>query len=199
MEREIVLPDRKPYQEWLLGRAVEKTGGGLKHAMTMGWLGGRLMQWAEGRGYASMSWTFRLAPRREVRRPLIPDLAYLSFERARTLTREELDMPTIAPDAAIEILAPDDVPAHLQHKIDVYLATGGSAVVFADPYAGSISVHDARGSRTPRKTSPRAVSAACRCRLQLPSSSRRPASSMTGMPRDSALTSFVPASSPATT
>jgi Uma2 family endonuclease len=150
MEREIVLPDRKPYQEWLLGRAVETTGGGYRHAATKGWLAGRLMDWAKGRGYAGMSWTFRLAPRGEVRRPLIPDLAYLSYERARTLTREELDMPTIAPDAAFEILAPEDVPAHLQHKIDVYLATGASAVIFADPYSGSVSVHGANGGRTLR-------------------------------------------------
>jgi len=149
-EREIVLPDRKPYQEWLLGRAVEMTGGGYKHAATKGWLGVRLTHWAEGRGYAGMSWTFRLAPRGEVRRPLIPDLAYLSYERARALSGEELEMPPIAPDAAFEILAPEDVPAHLHHKLDVYLAAGASAVVFADPYAGSISVHDASGGRTLR-------------------------------------------------
>ncbi len=149
MEREIVLPDRKPYQEWLLGRAVEMTGGGYTHSATKGWLAVRLMHWAEGRGYAGMSWTFRLAPHGEVRRPLIPDRRVpVVRARAGADSAEELDMPPIAPDVAFEILAPEDVPAHLHHKIDVYLATGASAVVFADPYAGSISVHDASGGRT---------------------------------------------------
>ncbi|MFY9630380.1 MAG: Uma2 family endonuclease, partial [Candidatus Cybelea sp.] len=66
-------------------------------------------------------WRFRIAPPGEVRRPLVPDVAYVSNERLRPLNDEEVETPPLAPDVAVEILSPGDRRADLEDKIGVYL------------------------------------------------------------------------------
>jgi hypothetical protein len=40
-----------------------------------------------------------------VRRPLVPDVAYISHDRLRPLSDEELQVPRLAPDVGAEILS----------------------------------------------------------------------------------------------
>jgi Uma2 family endonuclease len=144
---EIVLPETKPETEWILGRAVRKVSPFYKHARLQSLLSHHLWPWAEGRGAVGSEWRFRLAPPGEIRRPLVPDVAYMSKERLAGLEGRDLDAPPIAPDVAIEILSPGDRMPRVAHKIALYLATGASLVVIVDPSNRSVELHDASGTR----------------------------------------------------
>ncbi len=148
MQREIIVPETEPPTEWILGRAVQKVSPKRKHGFIQIWLGARLQQWARGRGTVSSEWQFRLAPPRELVRTLVPDIAYLSFERIGDATEEELEAPFAAPSVAVEILSPEDKAAHVRHKIEVYLAAGSDAVIVVDPTAETVVAYDAREART---------------------------------------------------
>ncbi len=145
MQREIVVPETEPATEWILGRAVQKVSPQRRHGFIQLWLGARLQQWAQERGAVSSEWTFRLAPPRELIRTFVPDIAYLSLERIGDTDEEDVEAFIGAPDVAVEILSPHDKPAHVRHKISVYLAAGTNAVVIVDPLERSVTVHDAHG------------------------------------------------------
>ena len=108
MLHEIVLPETKPETEWVRGRALQKMSPKRDHSRLQGALYSALTRWAEGRGEVGPEWRFRVAPPGEVRRPLVPDVAYVSNERLRPLSYEELQLPPLAPDVAVEILSPGD-------------------------------------------------------------------------------------------
>jgi Uma2 family endonuclease len=148
--REIVLPETEPETEWVRGRALQKMSPVRNHARLQSRLTGALEAWAEaqGRGEVGTEWRFRLAPPGEVRRPLVPDIAYVRSERLRGLAERDLQAPPLAPDAAVEILSPGDRPRDVRHKISVYLRAGCRLVIVVDPVRLAVGLHDAQTSRT---------------------------------------------------
>ncbi len=147
---EIVLPDTKPETEWILGRAVRKVSPFRTHALLQGTVYRALSEWAEGRGDVGPEWRFRPAPAGEIRRPLVPDVSYVSDARLDGLEGRDLEAPPFSPDVAVEIRSPDDRARNLEHKIEVYLATGASLVIVVDPRDRSVRLYDARGVRVLR-------------------------------------------------
>jgi len=145
---EIVLPETKPETEWVRGRALQKVGPQRDHSRLQGALTMRLDQWAASRGEVGPEWRFRVAPPGEVRRPLVPDVAFVSNERLRQLSDQELQIPPLAPDVAVEILSPDDRRIDVDDKIDVYLRAGSSLVIVVDPQQRIVELHD--GDKTTR-------------------------------------------------
>lgn len=139
---EIVLPETEPETEWVLGRPLQKMSPQRTHALLQLAFASRLDQWAAGRGNTGTEWRFRIAPPGEVRRPLVPDVAYVSNERLRPLSDEEVETPPIAPDVAVEILSPADRRADLEDKIGVYLRAGSSLVIVVDPQRRAVGLHD---------------------------------------------------------
>ncbi|HEX3462478.1 MAG TPA: Uma2 family endonuclease [Candidatus Elarobacter sp.] len=148
---EIVLPETKPETEWILGRAVQKVSPRRIHARLQMEFSLALRAWEPGHGQAATEWRFRIAPPGEIRRPLVPDVAYVSNERLRQLDDTDLELPPFAPDVAIEILSPGDRSRYVEHKIGVYLAGGASLVIIVDPSKRSMTLHDARGVRMLRE------------------------------------------------
>jgi Uma2 family endonuclease len=145
---EIVLPETKPETEWILGRAVRKVSPQRKHARLQTAFVLALGPWSEGRGEVGTEWRFRPAPPNEIRRPLVPDISYVSHERLADLEEGlDLEVPPFAPDVAVEILSPGDRKRRLDHKIAVYLASGGSLVIVVDPRDHSVRLHDAHRVR----------------------------------------------------
>lgn len=130
---EIVLPEAKPALEWIGGRAVQKVSPKRRHAILQAAITSTLRAWAIGRGEVGSEWRFRLAPPGEIRRPLVPDVAFLSNEGSRDLTGEDLETPPIAPDIAVEILSPGDRRADVDEKRRVYMATGVRLLLQVDP------------------------------------------------------------------
>ena len=151
---EIVLPITKPETEWILGRAVQKVSGFRTDAILRGSFGAALLKWAAGSGVVATNWRFRIAPPGEIRRPLAPDISYVSRERLRDLEGDDLELPPFAPDVAVEILSPGWRRSHLEHKIGVYLAGGSQLVIVVDPAAREVRLHDADGERTVRGDEP---------------------------------------------
>ena len=139
---EIVLPETKPETEWVRGRALQKVSPQRTHSLLQGALTTQLRRWASGRGEAGPEWRFRVAPPGEVRRPLVPDVAYVSNERLRPLSDEEIEIPPLAPNVAVEILSPGDRRVDLDDKIDVYLRAGSSLVIAVDPRRRLVELHD---------------------------------------------------------
>jgi len=144
---EIVLPITKPETEWILGSAVRKVSPFRTHARLQLALGTALSAWSEGRGEVGTEWRFRIAPAGEIRRPLVPDVSYVSYERLRDLEGYDLELPPFAPDVAVEILSPGWRRAHLEHKIGVYLAGGSSLVIVVDPSQREARLYDASCER----------------------------------------------------
>jgi Uma2 family endonuclease len=146
MPREIVLPDAEPEFEWILGRAVQKMSPKRRHALLQGELLMRLSAWARGHGEVGPEWRFRLEPPGEDIRPLVPDIAYLSYQRMGDASDDDLEAPRMAPNIAVEIRSAGERQAHLDHKTLVYLTSGTDAVLIVDPLAKTIDVFDRTGS-----------------------------------------------------
>jgi Uma2 family endonuclease len=139
---EIVLPETKPETEWVRGRPLQKMSPQRDHSLLQAALTIRLNRWAAGRGEVGPEWRFRVAPPGEVRRPLVPDVAYVSNERLKPLSDAELQIPPLAPDVAVEILSPDDRRADVDDKIGAYLRAGSSLVMVVDPQQRVVELCD---------------------------------------------------------
>lgn len=114
------------------GRAVQKVSPKRRHALLQAAMAECFRRWARGRGEVGTEWRFRLAPPGEARRPLVPDVSYVSFARLVGLVGEDLEAPPIAPDIVVDILSPDDRPDDVAAKREVYLAAGAQLLLIVD-------------------------------------------------------------------
>jgi len=150
---EIVLPETKPETEWVRGRALQKVSPTYDHGKLQSLLVAALTDWADrgGHGRVATKWRFRVAPPGAVVRPLVPDVAFLSYDAIPAdAERSSYQVPLGAPTVAAEILSPRDGRLDVEHKIATYLAAGTTAVIVVDPHSESIALHDAAGVRTVR-------------------------------------------------
>ena len=144
---EIVLPAMEPELEWICGRAIQKVSPKRKHAILQARISAVLDMWARRKGEVGTEWRFRLAPPGEERRPLVPDVAFISYERTAGLKGADLDAPPVAPDIAVEIFSPGDLRVHISEKRRVYLASGVSLVLHVDPKRERVDAYRPDGSR----------------------------------------------------
>ncbi len=146
---EITLPQIKPAMEWVRGRALQKVSPQEKHARAQLRFGAALMAWADatGLGRVGSEWEFRVTPPGAATRPLVPDIAYLSYDRLPRADVDAAQIPRMAPDVAVEIISPDDRKADVDDKIRVYLASGCNCVLLVDPFAQTLEAYDARSIR----------------------------------------------------
>lgn len=150
MAREITLPEAKPALEWVNGRVLQKMSPKRAHAIAQGRFVAALDEWAQkGRlGIVGTEWRFRVQPPGEERRPLVPDVAFLSYARLPYEIQIVTDEPKVAPDAVVEVLSPGDRRADVEEKMRVYLAAGTSVIFLVDPKRKVVHVRDADGERT---------------------------------------------------
>jgi len=145
--REIVLPATKPATEWVNGRALQKVSPQRKHALAQMRFATALDAWAHqtGSGMVGTEWDFRIQPPGEVRRPLVPDVAYVSYARLPYEDEKAADMPRVAPDAVVEVLSPGDRHKDVEEKVRVYLASGTSVVFLVDTKEELVTARDRDG------------------------------------------------------
>src|SRR5271165_2224010 len=150
MPREITLPEAKPALEWVNGRVIQKVSPKRQHAIAQGRFYTALDEWASkgGLGIVGTEWRFRVQPPGEQRRPLVPDVAYLSYARLPFETQQVTDEPKVAPDAVVEVLSPRDRRADVEEKTRVYLAAGTEVIFLVDPKRKLARVRDRYEERT---------------------------------------------------
>jgi len=154
--REIILPEAKPALEWVRGRVLQKVSPRRKHALAQARFASALDAWAEanGSGTVGTEWEFRLQPPGEIRRPLVPDVAYISFERLPFDESSATDIPPVAPDAVVEVLSPGDHQEDVDDKLRVYLACGVLVIFLADTKSRRVDAYDVEGVTIFQATDP---------------------------------------------
>jgi Uma2 family endonuclease len=150
--REITLPAAKPALEWVNSRVLQKVSPQRKHALAQSVFASRLLAWAHeyGSGRVGTEWEFRVQPPGEERRPLVPDVAYLSYERVPYEAPADADIPRIAPDVVVEIISPGDARPDIDEKVRVFLASGTSVIFLVDTDGRTVTSCDANGRETTR-------------------------------------------------
>lgn len=140
---EIILPDDvKPALEWVNNRILQKVSAERKHGLAQGRFWAALDSWARssGKGTAATEWRFQVQPPGEIRRSLVPDVGYLSYDRMPLEEQEQAGAPAIAPDAVVEVLSPDDRSADVEEKVRVYLSAGTAVVFLVDTEKRTVAV-----------------------------------------------------------
>jgi len=146
---EIILPDAKPALEWVNNRVLQKVSPRRKHALAQGEFVAALSRWtrARGNGMAGTEWHFQVQPWGEISRTLVPDVAFLSYERIPFEQQENTEIPRVAPDVVVEVRSPDDQQDDIDEKVRVYLAAGTTVVFLVDPGSKIVTTRDALGTR----------------------------------------------------
>jgi Uma2 family endonuclease len=118
-----------------------------KHALAQGRFWAAFDAWARahGTGTAGTEWRFQVQPPGEIRRSLVPDVGFLSYERMPLDEQERTGAPSMAPDAVVEVLSPGDRPADVEEKIRVYLSAGTAVIFIVDPELRTVIVRDLDG------------------------------------------------------
>lgn len=145
---EITLPDTKPALEWVNNRVLRKVSPKRKHALAQMEFGIALGMWARGRGMAGPEWCFQVQPPGEISRTLVPDIAFLSYDRVPVEELEATEVSRIAPDVVVEIRSPDDRQRDIDEKVRVYLAAGTGVIFLVDPKKKMVEAIDSQGTRT---------------------------------------------------
>jgi len=156
--REITVPVTKPATEWVNGRALQKVSPQEEHGRAQRRIAAALGAWADetGSGRVSTEWEFRVTPPHEATRPLVPDVAFLSFDSLSYEQDEAAQIPRMAPDVAIEIVSPNDQRHDVDEKTRVYLAAGEQSWCCSSiprPKCSSRMTSNIRGRSRPRRRS----------------------------------------------
>lgn len=135
--------DEKPHKEVYDGAIIAKVSPQLPHFAVAGSLIVLLRDWAGKRGLAGPELRVYLAPGTT----LVPDVAFISYERLAALPEEARAKPAIAPEIVVEIRSPDDREQHIRRKTELYLAHGAVLVLNVDPERRSVELNDAHAVR----------------------------------------------------
>jgi Uma2 family endonuclease len=148
--RSLDFPDlEKPYIESIRGTLVPKMSPRRTHALLQARLTRWLEDWAGERGEVGTEWRFYFLPKQERPSSLVPDVAYVSFERLpRTLPPDARERPRVAPDIAVEILSPGDSARTTAEKVGLYLENGSCAVILVDTKTRSVGLYRRDGTET---------------------------------------------------
>ena len=147
--QEILLPDDvKPALEWINNRVVQKVSPRRKHSYAQGRFVSALGRWADelGNGSAATEWHFQVQPPGEISRTLVPDVAFLSYERMPIEQQYATDIVRGAPDIVVEVRSPDDKQRDIDEKVRVYLAAGSHVVFLVDPDKKTVVAIDPSGT-----------------------------------------------------
>ena len=142
--------ESEPATEWLLGQPVQKVSPRRAHGVLQLVVGARLRAWARGRGHVAAEWRIWIEPPNDYARYLVPDIAYVSFDRLPRDAGEAAEEPHVAPNVVVEIVSPGDRNILIHHKLAVYLQAGTDLVILIDPQALTCTLHDRENERTLR-------------------------------------------------
>jgi Uma2 family endonuclease len=131
------IPETKPATEFIDGRLVQKMSPYELHGRVQRILAAALGAWADerGRGRVSTEWDYDLTLPGGRTNRLVPDVAYLSYERVAYEDKEGAQVPTVAPNVAVEILSEGQTFENSQRRIELFLTCGAELVILVNPRA----------------------------------------------------------------
>ncbi len=138
----------QPEWEYIDGERFRKMSPKFTHAAVQASVLEIFRGCAADRGRVLPEWRFSLGVPGEPTTALVPDVAYVSRERLRTLTTEEREEPPFGPDIAVEIRSPSHRAELLARKIRKYLSAGTLLVLDIDPTSRSVVAHSVGGMST---------------------------------------------------
>jgi Uma2 family endonuclease len=133
-----------PEIEYVEGLAYPKVSSQRKHSAVQLAMATIVKRCARGRGLVGPEWRFHLAAKTE----LVPDVAFVSYERLRPLNGDDLEEPPFAPDIAVEVRSPSDRDALIIEKTKHYLAHGAELVINIDPQTRTLTAHTVQKPET---------------------------------------------------
>ena len=140
----------KPYLELIDGVEVRKAMPMMRHGLLQGEMWRILRDWADSRGAVGTEIRVWLSDSPATPTSLVPDLAFLSYDRLRGLSEEEQQRPRFAPDVCVEIRSPSDRDRNVARKIELYLERGALVVLDVIPKRREIIAHALGGVRNYR-------------------------------------------------
>lgn len=141
------LLDEKPEFEFLDGAAYGKMSPQRTHSHFQAAFILIITRCANGRGMVGPEWRF-WPDGRPGRASLLPDVAFISYDRLRCLTDADAEEPPFSPDIAVEVRSPSTRTRFLHKKIARYLATGAVLVLDMNPLTRILTAHSATQVRT---------------------------------------------------
>jgi Uma2 family endonuclease len=148
MPQRIALLSEAPVVEYLDGERRRKVSPRSKHARVQALIAMLLERCGGDIGMGGTEWDFRIGLVDDSDSFLVPDVAFITFERLAGIEKKERDQPPVAPDIAVEVWSPTNDRAFLDRKIAKYLANGSSLVLDVDPRLRTIVAHAVDGVRT---------------------------------------------------
>ena len=129
------IPETKPATEFIDGRMVQKMSPYGLHGRVQLKIGAALQQWAEtgGRGRVGTDWDFDLTPAGQQTNRLVPDVAFLSYDRVSYDDEMGAQVPIVAPEVAVEILSEGQTLQNSARRLEIFFATGTQLVILIDP------------------------------------------------------------------
>jgi Uma2 family endonuclease len=137
-----------PVNEILDGRVYRKMSPNSRHARVQGLLMAILERCGRGIGLAGTEWDFRVGVVDESKTLLVPDVAFLRYERLDAIAAEDRERPPVAPDVVVEVRSKGENAAFRKRKIAKYLTCGTALVLDIDPVSCRLEAHAKDGVRT---------------------------------------------------
>ena len=137
----------QPAIEYLDGRPYRKVSPKLSHSLVQGAFCRLLHRLGGNRGLVGPELDVWPSGGRGSDTKFVPDVAYVTLERLRTLSAEDREEPPFSPDIAVEVWSPKNDRKFLNAKIARYLATGSVLVLDVNPTTRTIVAHDGRSVR----------------------------------------------------
>lgn len=144
----IELLSEAPVNEILDGRVYRKMSPTSRHARVQGLLMAILERCGRTIGLAGTEWDFRVGVVDDSHTFLVPDVAFLRYERLAAIAAEDREQPPVAPDVVVEVRSKGEKTGFRQRKIARYLACGSALVLDADPKTRRIEAYAKDGERT---------------------------------------------------
>ncbi len=136
-----------PVNEILDGRVYRKMSPNSRHARVQGLLMAILERCGRELGLAGTEWDFRLGIVDDSHTFLVPDLAFVRYQRLAELPPTEREQPPVAPDVVVEVRSKGEKAGFRKSKIARYLTCGTSLVLDVDPATRRIEAHENDGVR----------------------------------------------------
>lgn len=149
LEQFLALPDTEPASEFVCGEVVQKPMPDEPHGLIQLFLGSLLLQFVRAArvGRVATEWHCVFG-RPGAMRGYVPDIVYVSHQRAPRMDARQRRLLRVAPDIAVEVLSPDQNADEFARKIAFYRANGVRLTWVVNPDRETFVVYRPEGEET---------------------------------------------------